>query len=91
MAEITLRYMTVSVDVQPEGLNLSCWMAVEEFWQSEWTQYPFKYTAMGDSCTWLIHANAELTIKAIALVSEYADRICREQQAVNDRRKLSNR
>ena len=91
MADILMRYMTVSVDVQPEGMNLSCWMSTEEFWLSEVIQFSNKYTAMGNNCTWLIHANAELTMKMIAMVSEYADKICAEQKAINERRKLSNR
>ena len=91
MAEIVLRYMTVSVDIQPDGMNMSCWMAVEEFFAVEVVQFPHKYTAMGDSCTWLIHSNEELTIKMIALIGEYADRICQEQITINAKRKLGNR
>lgn len=91
MAEITNHYMTVTVDHLEDGLNLSAWMSPVEFWMSEQHQFPNQYTYMGDSCTWIIHSNAELTIKACEMLCEQADRICKEQKAHNDRRKIANR
>jgi len=90
MAQIEHRYMTVSVDIQPEGLNLSVWFSTAEFFASERTTFPFTYTHMGDACTWLIHANMELTIKVCAVVTEYADRICAENIERNKKRKVVN-
>lgn len=89
--EIELRYMTVSVDVVPEGLNLSVWMSTVDFWMSEKSHFPFQYTHMGDNCTWILHCNTELTIKVCAVVTEYADKICAEQTAANQKRKIANR
>jgi len=86
-----MRYMTVALDVQPEGLNVACWMSTVEFWMSEKVQYPYDYTYMGDRCTWLIHANTELTMKMVAMVGETADKICSDTERVNARRKLANR
>jgi len=91
MADIKHGYMTVTVDYQPEGLNMTCWMSTVDFWTSEKIHYPYTYVYMGDICTWLIHSNSELTAKAVALVSETADTICKRQQDINDRRKLANR
>lgn len=91
MPFVTLKYMTVTVDIQPEGMNIACWISTVDFWTVEKQQFPFPYTYMGDSCTWLIHANIELTNKMVAACTEYADRICLEQQAINARRKVANR
>lgn len=91
MSDVTMRYMTVSLDLQANGFNITGWMSTVEFWIAERAAYPHRYTAMGDACTWLIHSNTELTVKMIATVTEYCDRICREQTAINNRRKLSNR
>jgi len=91
MANIIHKYMTVSLDVNAEGINLSCWMSTVDFWQSEKTAFPYAYTYMGYNCTWLIHGNTELTMKMLAAVGETADRICIQQQEINDRRRISNR
>lgn len=91
MSDILRRYMTVTMSVMPDGLELSCWMSVEEFWNAEKAQFPFNYVHMGDGCTWIIHSNRELTVKVIGMVGEAADSICRQQQERNNRRKLANR
>jgi hypothetical protein len=91
MADIERRYMTVSLDVNVDGINLACWMSPANFWLSEREAYPFMYTHMGDRCTWLIHSNTELNMKMIGAVGETADRICSQQAEINSRRKLSNR
>ncbi len=91
MAEISPKYMTVSVDMQPDGLNLACWFSTAEFWAREVQQFPFAYTHVGDTCTWIIHANSQLTIKACSMVTEYADKICKEAREKNERRKIANR
>jgi len=85
------RFMTVTADLLPEGLNMSCWMSTVEFWSQEKMQYPHEYTYSIGDCNWLIHCNTELTIKAVAMVAEYAQKICDEQQAKNEKRKLANR
>lgn len=90
MPFVTLKYMTVSVDIQPEGMNISCWISTVDFWTVEKSQFPYPSTYMGDNCTWLIHSNIQLTIKMVAAVTEYADRICKEQSAFNSKRKISN-
>ncbi len=89
--EIELRYMTVSVDEQPEGLNLVVWFSTVEFWMSEQAQFPKQYTHVGESCTWIIHSNKALSLKTCAVVTEYADKICREGQEKNKRRQPVNR
>lgn len=90
MANIVNRYMTVSYDTQPEGMNLTCWMSTVDFWMSEQVHYPHKYTHMGDVCTWLIHSNVELTNKVISMVVETADSICERQTRINAKRKIAN-
>jgi len=89
--DILKRYMTVSLDVMPEGMNLSCWMSTVEFWSQEVSSYPNLYTYMGDRCTWFIHSNTELTPKLVTACGETADRICAAQSKQNADRKLSNR
>ena len=91
MADIQLRYMTVSLDLTPSGINVAAWMSVAKFWRDERLAYPHTYTYMGDRCTWLIHSNTELTPKVIQAVGETGDRICKEQNAINANRKVSNR
>jgi len=91
MADIVRNYMSVTVDVQPDGLSLSCWMCPVEIWMGERQQFPYLYTTMGDRCTWVIHSNTELTNNAVAMVCEEADRICVEQSRLNEHRRISNR
>jgi len=86
-----MRYMIVSIDTIENGLNLSCWMSPVEFWKEETQSYPFVHTYMGDSCTWLMRANRELSIKQVIMIGETADRICKEQAEINARRKFANR
>jgi len=85
------RFMTIDVDIQPEGFNLCCWMSTKEFWQGELKSFPHAYTYSGDDCVWHIHANVELTSKIIVMAGEQADKIIAEQIERNDKRKLSNR
>lgn len=91
MDEITLRYMTVTADVVPNGMNLSMWMSTVEFYMSEVFNYPYQYTYMGESCTWIMHANMELTGKIIAAIGEQADRICIQQERAKAKRLPVNR
>lgn len=91
MSDISLRYMTVTVSLLEDGMNFSCWMSTVEFWMSERVNFPNEFTYMGDSCTWIIHSNIELTGKVCQMVAEEADRICKEQKAINDNRKIHNR
>ena len=86
-----IRHMGVSVDVQPNGLNLCCWMSPDDMWGSDTARYPFVHTYQGGECTWFIHSNVQLTLKAYQLCCDTADRICGEQIAKNNTRKLSNR
>jgi len=91
MADIKHNYMTISADVHDNGISMSCWMCPIDLWQSEIQQFPYAYTYMGDACTWVIHSNIELTNKAVSWACEEADRICIEQQKINNRRKVVNR
>ncbi len=84
-------YMCVSVDFQPEGLNLSVWFSpIECAWVSDVTM-PYQKIYYGDYCMWSVRSNIQLTPKIYALVTDYADRICLEQKEKNDKRKLANR
>ena len=91
MMKIEPKYMTITVEAQPDGLNLSMWMSTVDFWMSEKAQFPYQYTHLGDDCTWILHSNRELTIKVCAMITEEADRICAQQRIINERRKLANR
>lgn len=91
MTAIKMNYMTVSLDVNRDGINLAGWMSTVDYWNAEKDAFPYAYTYMGDHCTWLIHSNTELTMKMIAAVGETCDRICSEQSAINERRKVANR
>lgn len=84
-------YVSVSCDVQPEGLNMACWMSTIDLWLEESTRYPNYYDRGEGDYIWHIHANCELTNKAIAMICEYANRIISEQVKHNKRRKLANR
>lgn len=89
--DILKNYISVSADILPEGFSFSCWMCPLDLWKDEEQKFPYIYHALSDRCTWLIHCNIELTVTAVAMIAEQADRICKEQAAHNDRRKLSNR
>ena len=91
VSDILKRYMTVSLDLMPDGMNVSCWMSTVEFWSQEVATYPHIYTYMGDRCTWFIHSNTELTPKLIQAAGETADRICAKQSQTNKDRKVANR
>jgi len=91
MPKVTLKYMTVSIDMMPDGINLFCSISTVEFWSNERDMFPYNYTYIGGTCTWLIHSNTELTMKMLGAVGETADRICEQGQAINDRRKVANR
>jgi len=86
-----IRHMGVSVDFVPQGLNLCCWISPENTWSSDTAMYPFMHTYQGDSCTWFIHSNVQLTMKVYQLCCETADNICGEQIAINAKRKVGNR
>jgi len=83
-------YMSVTVDVQPQGLNFSCWFSTMDIWLEETTWYPNDYTRENDACVWHIHSHTELTAKVIAMITEYADKICRDNERINKNRKLAN-
>lgn len=91
MSDVYKNYMSVTVDLMPDGLSVSCWMCPDDFWKEEEQKFPYVYTYMGDRCTWFIHCNIELTNKAIAYVTDEADRICRVQAHRNENRKIANR
>lgn len=86
-----VRHMGVTVDYQPEGMNLACWMSPDDLWTAKEGQFPFAHTYHGDNCVWVIHSNIQLTFKLYEMVCETADRICDEQELINSRRKLANR
>jgi len=88
--DVQTRYMTVTLDLQPEGINVACWISTVEFWLSERKKYPYDYQYLGEHCAWLIHGNMELTPKLIVAVGETADRICRQTEVVNSKRKIAN-
>jgi len=89
--EQAIRYMTVTLDIQPEGFNLTCWMTSVPFWTEERVQFPYNHMHIGNNCTWFVHANVELSMKILRLVVDEADSICTEQTERNNRRKLANR
>lgn len=91
MADFKRFYMTVTIDRQPEGINITCWMSAEDTWLLETAAYPFTYTSMGEFCTWIMHSNVEMTLRLIGVVREEADAICIRQEKINSLRKLANR
>lgn len=91
MGNIKNGYLSVSLNIQPEGFDISCWMSTVDVWQKEEVFFPCKYTYMGEFCTWIIHSSSELTPKMVVMVGEQADRICIEQADRNNRRKVANR
>lgn len=84
-------YISVSCDVQPGGLNMACWMSPQDLWHEENISYPNDYDRGEGDYIWHIHANCELTIKAVSMIVEYAHKIISEQAKINERRKLANR
>lgn len=88
--DIQTRYMTVSMDVVPEGFSFQCWMSTAEFWNFDRSMFPYAYTYMGDRCTWLIRSNRELTNKVLAMAGETAEKLCDSTIEVNRKRKIAN-
>ena len=84
-------YITVSMDLQPDGFNVACWMSTEATWLLEADKFPYSYSHHNDYCETRIRANMELTWKVVAMVSETADKICAYTVAKDRKRKISNR
>lgn len=91
MADFKRMYMDVSLDFQPTGMSLSCAFSPDPMPSWEMTKYPYVYTHVSDNCTWIIRCNSELTIKACAMVIEYAEKECQRAALKNHGRKLANR
>jgi hypothetical protein len=91
MAQYNHFYVSVSCDVQPDGLNMACWMSPSDLWFEETNTYPHYYDRGEGDYIWHIHANCELTIKAVSMIVEYANHIVMEQKKINERRKVANR
>jgi hypothetical protein len=91
LKNIERKFMLVSVDRVEQGLNLCCWMSTENLFQWEKSTYPHVYKTLGNDCVWTIRSNTEMTIKLLAMCAETGDKICAEQIAINNRRKLANR
>ena len=84
-------FITVSMDLQPDGFNVACWMSTEQTWLLEADKFPHSYSQHNGECETRIRANMELTWKVVAMVAETADKICTETIARNSKRKLANR
>lgn len=91
LSAINPKYMTVSVDVMQQGLNVSIWFTTERFWHDEIAMFPHSYDVQTGDCNWKVHSNSELTHKVLMMATEYADKICAENLAINNRRKIANR
>lgn len=91
MTDLKVMHMTVSIDVQPEGLNLCCWFSPDQTINYDTIAFPFTKVYYGDFCMWRVHSSHQMTLKVYAMVTEYADKICAEQRAKNATRKLANR
>ena len=89
--DIQRKYMTVTMDVVPEGFSFQCWISTEEFWQFDKLMFPHVYTHVSDACTWFIRSNNELTNKVVSVAAETADKMCAEAIAHDKRRKIANR
>ena len=86
-----IKFMTVTLDIVPQGMNVSCWISTEPSWLLEIPKYPYHYTRDENGCKWLIHSNSEMTNKMVTMVSEYAEMICKESLEADKRRKVVNR
>lgn len=91
MADFKRMYMTVSVDVVPQGLNLWCGISPDA--PDNWLKvtYPHTYTHVSDGCTWIIFSNEALSVNTQATVTEYADKACDHAKRKNDQRRPVNR
>lgn len=89
--EIQKKYMTITMDVLPEGFSFQCWMSTEEFFQFDKAQFPFIYTHVNAPCTWFIRCNRELTHKVLSMAVSQADEMCSHTLAVNNRRKVGGK
>ncbi len=89
--EIKRMYMTVSVDVMPQGLNLffSISPDVNPTWDN--LLYPHTYTHVGAPCTWIVKCNKPLSSATLLMLTEYADQSCADAIAHNARRKVGGR
>lgn len=84
------RFMLVSIDVVPQGLNFACWMSSYNMFTWEGKVYPYVYKYNGIGVDWLIRSNIEMTSKMVVMCGEQGDRICTEQITRNNRRKIAN-
>ncbi len=91
MNKITMRYITASMDVQPEGLNFQMFWSPVRPHPIDLISYPNTYTYMGETCTWLIFSATELTAKVVSMIGEQADIICIAGQKSAANRKAVNR
>lgn len=91
MVNFKTRYITVSMDVQPDGFAIQAWMSPDKPHPMDLNSYPHLYTYMGDACTWFIYSSCELTPKLIKMTGEQADRLCIEGRRVAEKRLAKNR
>jgi len=91
LRDIQKKYMTITMDVLPEGFSFQCWMSTEEFFQFDKAQFPFVYTHMNPPCTWIIRCNRELTNKVLSMAVTQADEICSHTLEVNNRRRVGGK
>lgn len=91
MGNFQRRYISVSMDKQPEGFSVQAWMSIDKPHPMDLLSYPHLYTYMGETCTWFIYSSCELTAKVVAMVGEQADRLCVEGQKVAKKRLAVNR
>jgi len=91
MPNMQAKFMSVNCEFRHDSLELVCWISPDDIWGWQKDEYPYTKVYYGDYCIWTIHSNIQLTPKVYEAVTEFADRICNEQQAKNDKRKLVNR
>jgi len=84
-------YISVSCDLQPQGFNLACWMSPANVFLEDSKMYSYYYEGEEGNIRWHIHSNCELTVKAVSMIVEYANRLVEEANRINAKRKLANR
>lgn len=71
-------YMTVSGVFEDKHLNINAWFSTFDTWLLEADEYPIEYEYDNGNSFWRICSNCELTIKAVAMCVEYAERMMQE-------------
>lgn len=91
MKKRPLYFVAFSYDLQPDGMNLSCWLSTEVSSLLDRQAYPFNFKCQSTDFDFWVRGNIDITVKARQMIAETAETIIKQQRSINATRKLSNR